>query len=105
MAKPLRIEFRGASHQVTTCGNERRAIVRDGVDRWLWVSLVERTVDCHGCPWTRAFARTYDLLRQGQLGSGAVGQLGGSWGQPLKYASSDKSVGEYGLRQFPKSMI
>jgi len=53
MARPLRIEFAGAIYHVTARGNERRAIVRDDVDRLKWLSVVERTVDRHG--W-RVFA-------------------------------------------------
>ncbi|KKL68483.1 hypothetical protein LCGC14_2124540, partial [marine sediment metagenome] len=48
MARPLRIEFAGAIYHVTARGNERRAIVRDDVDRLKWLSVVERTVDRHG---------------------------------------------------------
>ena len=53
MARPLRIEFAGAIYHVTARGSERRAIVRDDVDRLKWLSVVERTVDRHG--W-RVFA-------------------------------------------------
>ena len=53
MARPLRIEFPDAIHHVTSRGNERRAIIRDDVDRRKWLSLLERTVDRHG--W-RVFA-------------------------------------------------
>ena len=33
MARPLRIEFPGAAYQVTSRGNERKAIFRDDQDR------------------------------------------------------------------------
>ena len=47
MARPLRIEFHDAIYHVMARGNERRAIVRDDVDRRKWMSLVERTVARH----------------------------------------------------------
>lgn len=53
MARPLRIEFPGGIYHVTSRGNERRAIVRDDVDRRKWLSLLERTVERTG--W-RVFA-------------------------------------------------
>ena len=53
MARPLRIEFAGAIYHVTARGNERRAIVRDDVDRGKWLSLLDRTVERYG--W-RVFA-------------------------------------------------
>lgn len=45
MARPLRIEFPSAIYHVMARGNERRAIVRDDVDRRKWVSVIARTVE------------------------------------------------------------
>ena len=40
MARPLRVEFPGALHHVTSRGNERRAIFRSDVDRRMFLRLV-----------------------------------------------------------------
>jgi putative transposase len=42
MARPLRLEFPGALYHVTARGNERKPIVRDDVDRELWLQRLER---------------------------------------------------------------
>jgi putative transposase len=42
MARPLRIEFPGALYHVTARGNERKPIVRDDLDRELWLLRLER---------------------------------------------------------------
>lgn len=44
MARPLRIEFPGALYHVTARGNERKPIVRDDLDRELWLQGLERVV-------------------------------------------------------------
>ena len=38
MARPLRVVYPGAVYHVTARGNERKAIVRDDVDRRRWVA-------------------------------------------------------------------
>jgi REP element-mobilizing transposase RayT len=45
MARPLRIEYQGAHHHVTTRGNERKAIFRDDQDRERFLELLGRTVE------------------------------------------------------------
>lgn len=40
MARPLRIEFDGALHHVTSRGNERRAAFRDGTERALFLNTL-----------------------------------------------------------------
>jgi putative transposase len=42
MARPLRLEFPGALYHVTARGNERKSIVRDDLDRELWLQRLER---------------------------------------------------------------
>jgi putative transposase len=42
MARPLRLEFAGALYHVTARGNERKRIVRDDIDRELWLQRLER---------------------------------------------------------------
>ena len=42
MARPLRVEFAGGVHHVTTRGWERRDIVRDDDDRATWLRLLDR---------------------------------------------------------------
>jgi putative transposase len=42
MARPLRLEFPGALYHITARGNERKPIVRDDVDRELWLQCLER---------------------------------------------------------------
>ncbi|MDZ7620373.1 MAG: addiction module toxin RelE, partial [Patescibacteria group bacterium] len=44
MARPLRIEFPGALYHVISRGNERRAIVRDDLDRERRLDWLRRTV-------------------------------------------------------------
>ncbi|MBN1343264.1 MAG: transposase [Phycisphaerae bacterium] len=48
MARPLRIEFEGALYHVMSRGNERRAIVKDDVDRRRRVDWLGRTVETYG---------------------------------------------------------
>ncbi len=48
MARPLRIEFAGALYHVMSRGNERRAIVRDDVDRRKRLDWLRRTVETYG---------------------------------------------------------
>jgi putative transposase len=48
MARPLRIEFAGAIWHVTSRGNERRAIVRDDVDREAWLEVLGQVVEWLG---------------------------------------------------------
>ncbi len=48
MARPLRIEFEGALYHVMSRGNERRAIVRDDVDREQRLDWLRRTVESYG---------------------------------------------------------
>ena len=45
MARPLRIEYRGAYYHVTSRGNERKAIFRDDADREKFIELVGRAVE------------------------------------------------------------
>jgi len=49
MARPLRIEFPGALYHVMSRGNERRAIMRDDVDRQKRIQWLRRTVET--CGW------------------------------------------------------
>lgn len=42
MARPLRIEFDGALYHVTSRGNERKAIFKDGTDRKLFLDTLAR---------------------------------------------------------------
>jgi putative transposase len=49
MARPLRLEFEGALWHVTSRGNERRAIVRDDVDREAWLETLGTVV--HWLGW------------------------------------------------------
>ena len=44
MARPLRIEFPGAIHHVTSRGNERRPIVHDDVDRRMFLTFLGQAV-------------------------------------------------------------
>ena len=44
MARPLRLDHSGALWHITARGNERRDIVRDNVDREMFVSLLARCV-------------------------------------------------------------
>ena len=44
MARPLRIEFRGALYHVTARGNARSDIFRDDADRRLFLSVLDRVV-------------------------------------------------------------
>jgi putative transposase len=44
MSYPPRIQFAGALYHVTMRGVDRRAIVKDDVDRELWVALLARAV-------------------------------------------------------------
>ncbi len=48
MARPLRIEFPGALYHVMSRGNERKAIVRDDLDREKRLDWLRRTVQTHG---------------------------------------------------------
>ena len=53
MARPLRVVYSGAVYHVTARGNERKAIVRDDVDRRRWVATLAQVVDqyqvvCYG---------------------------------------------------------
>jgi REP element-mobilizing transposase RayT len=45
MSRPLRIEFAGALYHVTARGNERKAIVRDDLDREEWVATLAHVCD------------------------------------------------------------
>jgi REP-associated tyrosine transposase len=47
-ARPLRIEFPDALYHVTARGNERKPIVRDDLDRALWLQCLERVVSRFG---------------------------------------------------------
>src|SRR6185369_16454040 len=44
MPRPRRIEYEGAVYHVTSRGNEKRAIVIDDTDRWLFLRVLEKTV-------------------------------------------------------------
>jgi putative transposase len=48
MARPLRIELAGGLYHVMSRGNERRAIVRDDVDRQRRLDWLERTIQTYG---------------------------------------------------------
>lgn len=48
MSRPLRVEFEGAIHHVTSRGNERRDIVRSGADRSVFVRLLAQVVHEYG---------------------------------------------------------
>lgn len=48
MARPLRIEFPGALHHVSSRGNERRPIVRDDVDRRMFLTILGQAVTRFG---------------------------------------------------------
>ncbi len=48
MARPLRIQYPGAVYHITSRGNERRPIVRDDKDRWLFIRALADTVDSYG---------------------------------------------------------
>lgn len=48
MARPLRIQYPGAVYHVTARGNERKPIVRDDKDRWLFIRVLEETVETYG---------------------------------------------------------
>lgn len=45
MARPLRIQYPGAVYHVTARGNERKSIVRDDKDRFLFLRVLEETID------------------------------------------------------------
>jgi len=45
MARPLRIEYRGAYYHVTSRGNERKAIFRDEPDREKFTELLGRAAE------------------------------------------------------------
>ncbi|HUO57935.1 MAG TPA: transposase [bacterium] len=52
MPRPRRIQYEGAVYHVTSRGNERRKIVQDDSDRWLFVRLLAEATDrfnllCH----------------------------------------------------------
>jgi len=49
MARPLRIEFEGATYHVMSRGNRRDVIVRDDWDRRRWVEWLERVAE--RCRW------------------------------------------------------
>jgi putative transposase len=48
MARPLRLEFPGALYHATARGNERKPIVRDDIDRQLWLQCLERVASRFG---------------------------------------------------------
>jgi REP element-mobilizing transposase RayT len=48
MARPLRVEFEGATYHVMARGNERRPIFRDDRDRELWLKTLSETVQRFG---------------------------------------------------------
>ena len=48
MARPLRMEYPGAHHHVTSRGNKRRPIVRDDADREKRLDWLRRTVETYG---------------------------------------------------------
>jgi putative transposase len=48
MARPLRIQFRGALYHVMSRGNDRRAIVKDDQDRRRRLDWLKRTVETYG---------------------------------------------------------
>jgi len=50
MARLLRIEYPGAYYNVTSRGNERKAIYRDNEDRERFLVLLERWMFC-GMKW------------------------------------------------------
>ncbi len=47
MSRPLRIQYPGALYHVTARGNERKPIVRDDKDRWLFIRVLEDMVESH----------------------------------------------------------
>jgi putative transposase len=48
MARPIRIEFAGASYHITARGNERRAIFKDDADRSMFVLTLAEATALHG---------------------------------------------------------
>jgi len=48
MARPLRIQYPGAVYHVTARGNERKPIVRDDRDRWLFLRVLEEITESFG---------------------------------------------------------
>lgn len=48
MARPLRVQFRGAIYHVMSRGSERRPIVRNDSDRTRWMERLRRTVETYG---------------------------------------------------------
>jgi putative transposase len=48
MARPLRIQYPGAVYHVTSRGNERKPIVKDDKDRWLFLGVLEDMVGSYG---------------------------------------------------------
>src|SRR6185369_14384072 len=48
MPRPKRIQYEGAVYHVTSRGNERRKIVLDDKDRWLFVRMLSETIEEHG---------------------------------------------------------
>ncbi len=88
MARPLRIEFAGALYHVMSRGNERKAIVRDDLDREKRLDWLRRTVQTHG--WRlHAFVlrgnheHLFVETREANLSRGAVVAVGdvhaGAW--------------------------
>lgn len=48
MARPIRLEYPGASYHVTARGNERRVIFKDDTDRAMFVATLAEAVALHG---------------------------------------------------------
>src|SRR5665213_248452 len=48
MPRPKRIHYEGAIYHVTSRGNERRKIVLDDSDRWMFLKVLVETVEHHG---------------------------------------------------------
>ena len=48
MPRSIRIQYEGAVYHVTSRGNERRKIVLDDGDRWLFLRVLEQTIQEHG---------------------------------------------------------
>lgn len=48
MVRPLRIQYAGAVYHLTARGNERKPIVRDDKDRWLFLRVLQDTVESYG---------------------------------------------------------
>jgi len=49
MTRPLRLDFPGALHHVTSRGNRRTAIYRDDADRRIWLEVLAKVCERHHC--------------------------------------------------------